>query len=75
MKIIAKFPRDYKQTIQLVISQSRAPLYVFDGQFDPDCYVYLKPGHSNAELALTIGEFNHLLYLVTKGKYGKPCSG
>lgn len=71
MKLIAKFPRDYKQTVQLAISRSRAPLYIWDGHWDSNCYVYLLPGHTNAELEQTIDEFNRLLYLDTKGKYGK----
>ena len=70
MKPIGKYPRDYVQTVGLAIIRSHAPLYTMDGHWDENVYVYLKPGHSNAELAKTIGEFMHLLYLGTKGRYG-----
>ena len=74
MKLVGKYPHDYARTVNLAISQSHAPLYAVP-HWD-EVRVYLKPGHSNAELAGTLGEFMHLLYLGTKGKYGEmPGSG
>ena len=68
MKLVGKYPHDYARTVNLAISQSHAPLCAVP-HWD-EVHVYLKPGHSNVELEQTRGEFEHLLYLGTKGRYG-----
>ena len=70
MKLVAKYPRDYVQMVGLAISRSHAPLCAVQ-HFD-EIYIYLKPGHSNAELANAWVDFKRHLYLTTDGECGAP---
>lgn len=70
MKLVGKYPHNYARTVNLAISQSHAPLYAVP-HWD-EVHVYLKPGHSNAELASVWTDFQRHLYLVTNGKWGAP---
>lgn len=71
MKLLATYPMDYVQVVKNAVAYSKSPFFVEDRADHRNCYVYLLPGHTTLERLKAWDEFEHLLYLGTKGKYGR----